>query len=393
MSDPRHSVVLAVFDAFRDAIRDKSAPRAEALATHAGWRGRGPAVGRYFRRASRLGQVPEVSNEVVVRDERAVVRFTSADGVAHAVFVMDEERQWQLIALPPDPVRSGLHVAGTLSALARLSDLPTSEQGAAWSREVVSSAGEWRPASWPADTARVEAVEKFRTLTSEPGVRFDRMGEWELPGTDRVVCGLRFTRRRSDVVDEVWVVLDAQGSAGSLGIHHLSWSDDIDEFVVGIPIDWTGDAVVLEEPERALVVQTDGYTPAQLLAAFDKARVAFAQAGGGSIDNADAALEAVRTAYAKRVYRGRGSAERVLPALDVSEALRGFMSDKQPDAEPVINRDFVANHASGMLTAMIGAFAKALAPEAVSAVAQTGKTVTVDVVDLVGGLFPSDDEP
>ena len=382
---------LAVFDAFRDAIRDKSAPRAEALSTHAGWRGRGPAVGRYFRRASRLGHVPEASEEVVVRDDRAAVRFSGADGVAHALFALDEEQQWRLVALPQDSVRSGLHLSGGLSSLARVADLPTSEQGAAWSREVVSSAGEWRPAAWPKDEERVEAVEKLRTLTGEPGVRMDRTGEWELVGLHRVVCGLRFTRRRSDVVDEMWVVLDTPDSGHGLAIHHLAWSDDVDEFVAGFPLDWDGEAVATAEPVAVESVQTDGFTPAQLLKAFDVARAKFLKAGGGSVSDAEAVLDAVRTAYAKRVYRGRGSAERVLPALDVSETLRSYMAEQDPDAEPVIDSAFVANHAAGMLNAMIGAFAKALAPESVSAVARTGKTVTVDVVDLVGGLLPSED--
>jgi hypothetical protein len=279
-----------------------------------------------------------------------------------------------------------------LSALARVSDLPTSEQGAAWSREVVSSAGEWRPAAWPKNAARVEAMEKLRVLTGEAGVRMDRTGEWELPGVDRVVCGLRFTRRRSDVVDEMWVVLDTPDSGRGLAVHHLAWSDDVDEFVAGFPLDWDGQAVAQDAPVAAEAVQTDGFTPAQLLAAFDAARASFLKAGGGSVSDTEDVLTAVRDAYAKRVYRGRGSAERVLPALDISETLRSFMAEQDPDAEPVINRAFVASHASGVLNAMIGAFAKALAPETVEAVSRTGKTVTVDVVDLVGGLLPTDDD-
>ncbi|MFT6144392.1 MAG: hypothetical protein ACJAZO_000883 [Myxococcota bacterium] len=361
------------------------------LATHAGWRGRGPAVGRYFRRASRLGHVPDASEEVVVRDDRAAVRFSGADGVAHALFALDEEQQWRLVALPQDAIRSGLHLTGRLSTLTRISDLATSERAAAWSREVVSSAGEWRPSAWPKDAGRLGAVEKLRTLTGEAGVRIDRAGEWDLPGVDRVVCGLRFTRRRSDVVDEMWVVLDVPGSGRGLSVHHLAWSDDVDEFVAGIPLDWDGEAVVGDEPVAAESVETDGYTPAQLLKLFDAARALFLKAGGGSVADTGAALDAVRTAYAKRVYRGRGSAGRLLPALDMSETLRAYMTERNPDAEPVINRAFVASHASGMLNAMIGAFAKALAPETISAVSRTGKMVTVDVVDLVGGLLPGAD--
>lgn len=387
MSHPPPAVLLVVFDAFRDAVRDKASREAEALCTRKGWLGRGDAAGRFYRRAARLGHVPSEASAGVMRDERATLAFTDGEGHAsYALMQREPEVGWALVALTVHPVRSALHLMGTLDPLVRTSDLPDSDRAAAWARSFSAQGSEWKPSRWPTDPVAVSAVEKLRELASEAGTRIDRIGEHSIEGAERWVAGLRFTRRRSDVVDEVWVVLERDGEGG-LAPARLAWSDDLGELLAGIPLDWKAEVPEVELAP-AEVSEDPGLTPRDVLAVFDAARTRLEETAGKRIPEQDYLLNAVRVELA-RLLRRRRAAVGEPPPLDLSSLVRDAVGKAAGGGDVVVDRHFVADHGKDMLGAMIGAFTKALrAPEERVEADPNAPTVAVDVVDLVGSLLP-----
>jgi len=211
-----------------------------------------------------------------------------------------------------------------------------------------------------------------------------------VPSVERSIAGLRIRRRGSEAVDEVWVVLGWSAAHGRLVVHHLSFNDDIDSALDGVPLSWDGTEVAAELPasEDDEGAEADGFTPRELMALFDATRDAFHKAGGSGIAAED--LDALRRVFAGRVYGGTGSGGG-LPQLDMTGAVRDYVAAHSDGDDVVIDRAFVSSHASGVLNAMIGAFTKALVPETVHP-APSGRRVTVDVADLVGGLLPEPDD-
>lgn len=397
MSSRSQDVLVAVFDAFRGAVRDRDATAAESLCTEAGWVAREDGSGRYFRRVSRSGAVVGDARGVRHDDRRGAVRFDEG-GDRFALFARDPDKGWRIEAVTESAARSGLYLRGALGPLVTFKELPASEAAAAWGRAVVGAAAAWTPDVWPDGPTGAAAVEKLRALASARGVRVERLGSAALDAVGRAAVGLSFARR-GEAADEVWAVLDRDPSS-RLVLHHLMWVPTVDALVEGVALPWTGDPSDVAPPEPpvpdAKAGSKRGFTADQIDFMLGLAAGRLTEAGGGA-EARDLAND-VRRRVKRRLVADTPKAPAPPPlTVDVASAIEGFVAQKA-GADAVIDRKFVAEHGRGLLGAMMGAFAKALVPPAggsSSADPPTGaaNAPTVDLGDLVRKAVEPDSEP
>lgn len=228
---------LAAAYRFVDAVERGDEAAARAAATARGFADPGDSAWRYWNHLRTQGMIGEPARRAFVQGDRAVVEVsvgwpqgpqpTVLDAeskrrmkLSHVVFLLlvAEDGVWRVEGAAKPRASAALFLAGVVSGVPSWSDLPFSEEGAAFAAAMIAAVGTGTTvvvdATVDADRFSQLGARVLRESIDAYAGAPEALGAVEAPGLGRLLVGLAWRVRPSNDRVEHWITLDRAGANG-----------------------------------------------------------------------------------------------------------------------------------------------------------------------------------